>query len=442
MQSRGRFLILFLIVVAAVVAALLWFRRDTQAAFGPAWAICPGPDQYGYTCTGGGGYAYVDATQDTFLYQDDGLVELELPFPFTFYGTTYTSLQASSNGTLHFGGGTAVYLNSCLTDGPAPGLADMIAPYWDDLDLTYSGYLETAVVGTAPDRIFVVEWDEVPPFGSDYTDTVTFEVQLFEATQDVVVLYQDVSLLLGSRGGSATVGLQSEAQGLTLQFSCDQPMLADGTGLRFVFPATPNAEVGQETAVLFAPMTTDILQAKGRAVDLLDSLAVGRPAAMSTLAQQWRRQIPPRHLEWVTTDLDGNGRNDLIAFWWLLNQPLAGVELAVVTLDETNGPQLWLQQALSTREQVITGVTAVDTADVTGDHQPDILLQATENGRLFVVTAALGRTAVFALPGRCTAVPHLQDITNDGVLDIVQTGCGLDLRLIQFWNGQKFIPHQ
>jgi hypothetical protein len=56
-------------------------------------------------------------------------------------------------------------------------MGDMVAPYWDDLDLRFVGYLETEVVGETPDRIFVVEWDEVPRYDSE--DLLTFEVQFF-----------------------------------------------------------------------------------------------------------------------------------------------------------------------------------------------------------------------------------------------------------------------
>ncbi len=233
---NSRFRLLFWLVLLAAVAVVLFFvfRRDTQAAYGPQVALCPGPDFYGYTCEPGGNYAYIDATEDTGLYADDGVTAVSLPFPFTFYGTTYTSLTLGSNGTLQLGdGGAAEYLNRCLDGGPAPAMGDLIAPYWDDLDLTFVGFLETAVIGEAPNRIFVAEWDGVPRFDGDFEDTLTFEVQLFEGSNEIVFLYPDVTVLNESRGDSATVGLQSAAQGLALQYSCNQPVLADALGIAF-----------------------------------------------------------------------------------------------------------------------------------------------------------------------------------------------------------------
>ena len=114
---RSRRLIPLLILLVFIIG-LIWFirgrRAETTAAANPI-VLCPGPDAYGYTCESGAGYAYIDATIDTFLYQDDGVITLELPFPFTFYGTTYEEITASSNGNLQFTTSNTDYLNGCIT---------------------------------------------------------------------------------------------------------------------------------------------------------------------------------------------------------------------------------------------------------------------------------------------------------------------------------------
>ncbi|MFZ1397934.1 MAG: hypothetical protein WAS33_13590, partial [Candidatus Promineifilaceae bacterium] len=302
-----------LILFTVTVVLFFLFRQDTEAAYGTAVALCPGPDLYGYTCDSGTAFAYIDATTDTFLYQDDGVTTLDLPFPFTFYGTTYTQIQASSNGNLQFGNGNAFFANGCMNEAPVPGMGDMVAPFWDDLDLTGFGYLEYAIVGEAPDRIFVLEWDDVPRFGN-LDDRVTFAVQLFEASQDILFLYEDVTLLEGNNGSSATIGIQSEAQGLALQFGCNQPVVANASRIRFTEPEEANRDLGletlaqneAETAVLppttFSPQT----YAKGDIPDLIAQLSLQGAAALPAMHTRWLSQNPPRSARWQWLDLTGN----------------------------------------------------------------------------------------------------------------------------------------
>src|ERR1043166_8283324 len=57
----------------------------------------------------------VPGTTDSGNHADDGTTPLTLPFPVTFYGTTYTQALISSNGNLQFGtAGTTSYVNNCL----------------------------------------------------------------------------------------------------------------------------------------------------------------------------------------------------------------------------------------------------------------------------------------------------------------------------------------
>ena len=238
---RSRRLIPLLILLVFIIG-LVWLirgrRGETTAAANPI-VLCPGPDAYGYTCESGAGYAYIDATNDTFLYQDDGVITLDLPFPFTFYGTTYEQVTASSNGNLQFTTENIEYLNACVTlpepveetetddeaaaaDEPTTTglvvaeMGDLIAPYWTDLDLRFYGYLETEVVGEEPNRIFVIEWDSIPPFDGEPEDGVTFAVLLFEGSNNSEVLYHVVTALT-SNGLVSTGLVKSESQCLALQ---------------------------------------------------------------------------------------------------------------------------------------------------------------------------------------------------------------------------------
>ncbi|MCB8943002.1 MAG: hypothetical protein H6658_04540 [Ardenticatenaceae bacterium] len=423
-----------LLLILAIVIILLLTRR-TQAAVGPAIALCPGPDLYGYTCESGAGFAYIDATTDTFLYQDDGIITLPLPFPFTFYGTTYTELQASSNGNLQFGNDNSTYLNGCMDSGPVPEMGDLIAPFWDDLDLTLYGYLETITVGEAPNRIFVIEWDNIPPFQAEPEDAVTFEVQLFEGSHDIVFLYEDVLSFERSNGRSATIGLQSEAQGVSLQYSCDRPAMNDAAGLYFPHPAAPNNDLGLD--VVIEQEITAVPQAKGHINELLTSLAQHGPASLTDLRHHWLSQTPQLITDWHWLDLAGNGRNDLILLWRGTAQQPELTQLVVLTPDEAGQMSVQLNQRLATRQETFAQLTMAATADLTHDNNPDVLLHDAASGQLLLLTHTRGQLDLIPVPEQCTGKLAVVDSDGDGRWEIARDGCEGG-RVVLAWNGRSF----
>jgi hypothetical protein len=137
--------------------------------------IVPGDTDIGNHCDG----------CDTFI---------PLPFDFQLYGTTYTEVNVSDNGRLDFvnvnepGG----YITACL---PAPpgyftGLPydNTIFALWQDMRTDVAGEgcdsfssgcgIFTSVTGSAPNRIFNIEWRAVLYW--DQTAPQNFEVRLYE----------------------------------------------------------------------------------------------------------------------------------------------------------------------------------------------------------------------------------------------------------------------
>lgn len=440
MRVIRRLLPWFFLLVTAVIVLFFVLRRETQAAYGTAVALCPGPDLYGYTCDGGTAFAYIDATTDTFLYADDGVITLELPFPFTFYGTTYTELRASSNGNVQFGNGNTFFGNECMNEGPVVGMGDMIAPFWDDLDLTSYGYLEYDVVGEAPDRIYVLEWDDIPRFG-DSEDRVTFALQLFEGSQDILFLYEDVTLLEGNNGGSATIGIQSEAQGLALQFGCNQPVVANASRIRFTEPEEANAEVeGTETAVI-QPATP--LYTKGEVADLLNQMNRQGPAALADLHTRWLSQSPPRTAVWQWLDLTGDGQDELILLRTSTAQNAHLNDLMILTPDASGTFGLLHHQPLSSRDQLAMPFGSrpelAATGDLTQDGLPDVVVRDSASGLSVVLTAGAGTVQQLPLPGRCTGSLGILDVNQDGLAEVVRDGCVAgNGRTLTQWDGAAF----
>jgi hypothetical protein len=437
---RSRRVVVGIVVVLAVAAVAAFFLvRRTVATVGPPIALCPGPDQYGYTCDTETAFAYVDAGTDTFLYEDDGLAVLELPFTFTFYGNSYTEVLASSNGNLQFTTENGTYENLCMTEAPVAEMGDMIAPYWDDLDLTAVGYLETEVVGESPERIFVIEWDDVPRYGTN--DLVTFEVQLFEGSHDIVFLYESVTAFEGNSGSSATVGLQSEGQGLALQYGCAEAVLSNGRTVYFPHPVDLDEEETEEVAVV--PARGMVLPPKGEVARLMAALERSGPGMVGVLPglnQEWLGQNPARLGAWEWADVNGDGRDDLVILWRGEREHPEVAQLAILTVGSDGEVAVAYDQRLWTRLEGVERPALVAVVDLTADGRPDVLVHDEASGRLLVASEVGGEGwQMVDVPERCVGGVVVRDVDGDGRPEIVRDGCGGDGRVVTGWNGRGFV---
>src|SRR5207302_1911491 len=93
------------------------------------------------------------------------------------------------------------FTNNCL---PWTGHTYIILPYWDDLYLVNSGFgIFTSISGTAPNRIFNIEWRAQYFPGSG---TANFELRLYEGQTRFDVIYGTVT----NGNTSATAGVQRD----------------------------------------------------------------------------------------------------------------------------------------------------------------------------------------------------------------------------------------
>jgi hypothetical protein len=153
----------------------------------------------------------------------------------TFFGTSFTSINVSSNGNAHFGTASTAYSNVAI---PNTGLPNgMIAPFWDDLYLPGGGAVYTGVSGTAPNRVFTIEWRNVPHYGGT-SDGATFEIQIDESStgkNNIWLLYQDTSFGNASfdTGISATSGIENTSGSAGNQYSFNAAVLTNGKVVHF-----------------------------------------------------------------------------------------------------------------------------------------------------------------------------------------------------------------
>jgi subtilisin family serine protease len=201
-----------------------------------------------YTCTDISD-PWVDVTPGTLLptasTSDDGFTPLNVTFPFTFYGQSYSLAYVSSNGFLTLGSssGADAFSNASIPNSAVPN--GVIAPFWDDLNPSTSfggtGDVYAGLTGTAPNRVLHVEWFNVAHFSLNGSGGATFEMSLYEATGEIRFRYQDTDFGNASwnAGASATAGLETPAGTIGRQLSFNQPLLTSGRAVSCTPSATP-----------------------------------------------------------------------------------------------------------------------------------------------------------------------------------------------------------
>ncbi|HZW06564.1 MAG TPA: hypothetical protein VFF65_05525, partial [Phycisphaerales bacterium] len=191
----------------------------------------------GYSITSSTGAVIEPGTADTGNHADNAVTPLTLPFPVSLYGVSYTAATVSTNGTLQFTTSSTTASNGCPRSA-ALGVA--LLPHWDDLrtDGAAPGIF-TSVTGTAPNRVFNIEWRAV--YRTASTTQLNFQVRLFEDNSHFEYVYGAIP----QSGSSATVGLQNGTAAGN-QFSCNTSTLANGLKLSFapINPATVLCSTG------------------------------------------------------------------------------------------------------------------------------------------------------------------------------------------------------
>ena len=199
-----------------------------NAAFTGMYTVqgCPPSDHYTISQIGG---AIVPGTTDIGNHGDDTVTTIALPFSYSLYDQTFTSINLSSNGNAQFTTTDTTFTNQCL---PWTTHNYTIYPYWDDLYLVNSGFgIFTSISGTAPNRIFNIEWraQYFPGSGS-----AGFELRLYEGQTRFDVIYGTVT----NANTSATAGVQKNDTAFDQYFCNGAGMPATGGQSYILTPCT------------------------------------------------------------------------------------------------------------------------------------------------------------------------------------------------------------
>ncbi|MFC2101611.1 T9SS type A sorting domain-containing protein [Bacteroidota bacterium] len=126
-----------------------------------------------------------------------------VPLGFTFYylGANYTTVNISLNGFIDFSSNPATgvlqfpygYDNNYFTQTSPNGTLNAIAPFYEDLMCSFGWSISASVKyetsGSLGSRVFTVEWINMTYPIAPYTETVNFQVKLYEADGDIEFIY-------------------------------------------------------------------------------------------------------------------------------------------------------------------------------------------------------------------------------------------------------------
>lgn len=146
---------------------------------------------------------------------------IALPFDFTFNGVNYTTgtnINASTNGFITFGATpptattTTPISGTVAYEGAVAAFGGDLSSYFDITGKT--GEMRWEVLGTAPNRELVIQWQNFRPNSSTSTTAVygfSFQIKLYETTNAVSVVYNAGGYLAGGTtaiSGTRQIGLR------------------------------------------------------------------------------------------------------------------------------------------------------------------------------------------------------------------------------------------
>jgi len=191
-----------------------------------------GPDAFGYSWkdsdeVGGPVFNWVEISGTGTVALASGDDSNAGPFPigftFKYYGTDFTTFRVCSNGWLSFTSTLTTYSNTAIPSASAP--LNMLAPFWDDLNLNAVGSGDVYYQNVGGN--LVVQYNNVMRYGT--TTPVTFQVILTPAG---TITYQYLSFGTALTN-SATVGMQNATGTVGLQVVYNAAYLHDNLAVKF-----------------------------------------------------------------------------------------------------------------------------------------------------------------------------------------------------------------
>jgi hypothetical protein len=146
---------------------------------------------------------------------DQNLGPFPIGFNFPFYDCVlHNTIRVCSNGFASFTSTSTSYTNYAIPNTGLPN--DLIAPYWDDMNLSLSGYGSVWYLYDVANDRFIVEWDSCAHYST--MGVYSFEL-ILHGNGDVEYQYKeltpgtDLSATVGIENATGTDGIQCTYNG-------------------------------------------------------------------------------------------------------------------------------------------------------------------------------------------------------------------------------------
>jgi hypothetical protein len=141
---------------------------------------------------------------------------VNLPFDFCFFGSNYSQMVVGSNGLVSFDIAQANLYCNWAFNAPCPSPAlplNSVFGVYHDIDPSVCGGANYSILGTAPCRVFVVNYNDICQFSCTSIRS-TSQIVFYETTNVIEVYVQNKPTCIGWNNGNALIGIQNAA-GLT-----------------------------------------------------------------------------------------------------------------------------------------------------------------------------------------------------------------------------------
>jgi len=137
---------------------------------------------------------------------------INIGFNFCFYGQTYNQLVISSNNYVSFNtanaNGYSPWATQAIPNAGVPEVQNSIMGPWQDVNPSLGGTISYETYGTAPNRRFVVTWDDIPMFSCTGT-LYSSQIKLYEGTNELETHIVDKQICASWNSGNAVHGVHS-----------------------------------------------------------------------------------------------------------------------------------------------------------------------------------------------------------------------------------------
>lgn len=188
---------------------------QTTVCLGDDATICKGENVQIQDCNPGGGSesgGIILNNPSTVSLSDDSFSgNIPIGFPFSFYGNTYNECKIGSNGMISFNLNIGTYNSWSLNGTPLPNTtpadamnAAMIC--YQDINPGQGGSIMYQTIGTAPNRMFVVIYSNIPMFSSQ---ECSYQASVFYETTNIIEFYIGHKPVSSWNSGRAIQGIQN-----------------------------------------------------------------------------------------------------------------------------------------------------------------------------------------------------------------------------------------